>query len=209
MKIQDFKKEVIALAELNSSLTKGYGREWKPSDYDGYENKNKLLKELVNKAKENKFPVLYDKVSSVVYFIFGKIKQQISFHTVGDSFGLPHTNVDWDGVRNSHKYSESQISKLRLERKKECQKRKVFRAKKESELVDFANNYILMLEVKKKRSKTEKTKTEIDYDILKIKERLNRPYGLYEYFRYVDGAKELCYKLLPTFSDSYNECVVG
>lgn len=71
MKAQNFKKAVYGLAKFNPLLTKGYGKEWKQSDYDGYTKKNKELNKLVNVAVQKKYPVFYDGRTNVIYFIFG------------------------------------------------------------------------------------------------------------------------------------------
>lgn len=204
MKIQDFKKEVYELAKFNSTLTKGYGKEWKESDYDGYTKKNKELKKLVNVAKQKKYPVFYDGRTNVIYFIFGKV--QISFHTGGgflnsENFGLPHTSVEWDGVKEAYKYSEKEYIKLKNYRKKELQKRINTRTKKENELLEFVKNYINGLNQKFKRARTEKTKSEISKEINLLSKKST--YGLYEYFRHFEGAKEICKELTPMYFDSY------
>jgi len=201
---QDFKKVVYELAKFNSTLTKGYRKEWKQSDYDGYAKKNKELGKLVDVAKKNKYPVFYDGRSNVVYFIFGEV--QISFHTGGgflnsENFGLPSTPIEWDGVKEAFKYSEREYIKLKNYRKKELQKRIALKVKKENELLDFVRNYINELNKKLKRARTEKTKSEISKEINSLSKKTT--YGLYEYFRYFEGAKEICKELTPMYFDSY------
>lgn len=200
MKIQDFKRAVYSLAKFNSTLTKGYRKEWKQSDYDGYAKKNKELGKLVDVAKKNKYPVFYDGRSNVVYFIFGEV--QISFHTGGgflksENFGLPSTPIEWDGVKDAFKYSEKEYLKLKNYRKKELQKRIALKAKKENELIEFVRNYISELNKKLKRARTEKTKSEISKEINSLSKKTN--YELFEYFRY----KEICKELAPMYLDSY------
>ena len=197
---QDFKKVVYELAKFNSTLTKGYRKEWKQSDYDGYAKKNKELGKLVDVAKKNKYPVFYDGRSNVVYFIFGEV--QISFHTGGgflnsENFGLPSTPIEWDGVKEAFKYSEREYIKLKNYRKKELQKRIALKVKKENELLDFVRNYINELNKELKRARTEKTKSEISKEINSLSKKTT--YGLYEYFRY----SEICKELTPMYFDSY------
>lgn len=204
MKLQDFKKAVYELAKFNSLLTKGYRKEWKESDYDGYTKKNKELNKLVNIAKQKKYPIFYDGRTNVIYFIFGEV--QISFHMGGgflnsENFGLPHTPIQWDGVKEAFKYSEKEYLKLKNYRKKELQKRINARTKKENELLQFVVKYIDGLNQKLKRARTEKTKSEISKEINLLSKEST--YGLYEYFRHNEVAKEICKELTPMYFDSY------
>jgi len=203
---ENFKKAVYELAKFNSTLTKGYRKIWKESDYDGYSKKNKELKKLVKVAKAKNYPIFYDGRHNVVYFLFNLV--QISFHTGGgftnaENFGLSHTRVEWDGVTKAHEYSEKEYLQLKEKRKKELQKRIVAKTKKENELIKFAKNHIDSLNTKRNRARTEKTKTEITKEIEIISSE--SMYGLYLYFRFSEGAKEICKDLTPMYFDSYIE----
>lgn len=206
MNKENFKKAVYELAEFNSNLKKGYRKELSESDLIGYAKKNKELKRLIGIAVEKGYPVYHDKRQQVVYFIFGKV--QISFHTGTDysnqpDFGLKSTSVEWDGVRNAHKYSEKEYVRLKNERKKELARRKAELKKKENQLKKFCDNHVVDLEKILKIVHSDKSKAVVSDKIKKLKTMTM--YGLVEYcmYNFDKETKILCMEIKKMYEDSY------
>jgi len=110
----DYVKRVYDLAKFNANLPKGYGLTLSDESRENYNKKNKEIEKLVKIALENNYEVYYNEKQKVIYFIIDNI--QISFHTRGNSFGLPHTNIFWDGVKNSYKYKKNKYDALKQKR---------------------------------------------------------------------------------------------
>jgi len=201
--LEQFKTKVYQLAEFNSSLPKGYGIELTEADHANYEYKQKTLKQLIDEAKSINFPVLYDGRSNVVYFIFGEV--QISFHTCGgygsESFGLPHTCVEWDGVTKAHQYTEAQYIALREQRKAEIERRKQVKGEFEKTLMKIALANIEKLQASLKRARNENRKEEIKREIDKINREMNHGYSLFERYKYT--AQGISEKGHEIYCDSY------
>lgn len=171
----EYSQELHDLAKFNASLTKGYRTTPTDEDIKGYEYKNKKIKELVEKAISHNFPVFYN--SGVVYFIVGE--KQISFHTKGENFGLPNSDIEWDGVTNAHTYSDKDYLILKELRKTIISKRKEVKKEKENQLVSFGQEKIKKLNKALKKSKLEPTKKKIKSDIEKLQNEMNNPYTKY------------------------------
>jgi len=110
----DYVKRVYDLAKFNANLPKGYGLTLSDESRENYNKKNKEIEKLVKIALENNYEVYYNEKQKVIYFIIDNI--QISFHTRGNNFGLPHTNIFWDGVKNSYKYKKNRYDALKQKR---------------------------------------------------------------------------------------------
>jgi len=198
-----FKNKVYKLAEFNSQLPKGYGIDLTEQDHANYQHKQETLKQLVSEAKTINFPVLYDRRSNVVYFIFGEV--QISFHTCGgygsESFGLEHTCVEWDGVTKAHQYTEAQYIALREQRKAEIERRKQVKVEFEKTLVKMALSNIKKLQTSLKRARSENRKEDLKREIDKISREMNHGYSLFCRYKHTDIA--LSEKGHEIYSDSY------
>ena len=165
---EEFKKEVYDLGVFNSTLSKGYRVEKTQQDLDGYAYKSKRLAELIEIALNNSFPVSYDAREGVVYFFFGEI--QISFHIGGffppmEYCGLYHCEVEWDGVKKAHLYTETEYVALRDRRKEELKKRKLILSEKEQELKKAVEIEISLLRKNLKRCKKEASIKEYEKEI--------------------------------------------
>lgn len=204
MNKKEFKKAVYDLAKFNATLTKGYKTELSHKDVEGYKYKDETLKKLVEIAINKKYPVFYDGRSNVIYFYFGQI--QISFHTTSHfallkSYGLNHTPIEWDGIKNSYKYSEKQYIQLREQRKKELKTRLINLKVNEMELLGMSYWYLEKLRLEYKKSKRKKEKKDIEEEINYILKQ--DTYGLYKYFRFREGFISLCHELTIMYSDDY------
>lgn len=201
---QEFKVAVYQLAAFNATLTKGYCEQWKDCDYEGYKEKKIKLQALVDTALKSNFPVFYDRRVNVVYFLFGEI--QISFHTGGgyvnkESFGLPHTEVKWDGVKNAHTYTEKEYIALKEYRKEELARRMQALKEKENQIKAFADKFLAQLTAKLKRARSERSKNEIQKEIDSIAKM--DAYQLSREFRYNEEAKDICNALSSMYCDNY------
>lgn len=208
MELNEFKKAVYELAEFNGKLTKGYKNIWKSADYRGYKYKHERLRELVRIAKQNKYIVYYDARVCVVYFIFGEV--QISFHTGSsafdcESYGLPSTNIEWDGIKNAYKYSESEYLGLKKYRKEELHRRKDLLSKLEKNLNYYVIKYRSMLEQKLKKVRSSSSKSAVVSEIEHIDKMSNSSILKYIIAIYPDDSEfiKLYSELLPMYNDNY------
>lgn len=205
-----FKNHVYDLAKFNSELSKGYMVNHSQSDIEGYSRKNIELKKLIDIAIKNNYPVFYDARTNVVYFLFGEI--QISFHTGSglfnkENFGLAHTPIEWDGVKNAFKYSEKEYLELKKERLIEIENRKKNKKKKEIEFVFYLKKYEDFLFKKLKRVRSQKSKEIILTEIRYISNA--RISTLVDYFSQQPilsnklGVMNVVENLKPMYKDSY------
>ena len=197
----EFKKEVYDLAFFNDTLSKGYRVEKTQNDLDGYVYKSNRLAELVAIAIKNSFPVSYDGREGVVYFFFGEV--QISFH-IGEMFaprehcGLHHCEVEWDGVKKAHLYTEAEYVRLREYRKEELTKRKLILAEKEQELKNIVEKEISLMRKNLKRCKKEATIKWYEKEISYLSEA-----SLYSIVTTRGWISPLCREMERMYRDSY------
>jgi hypothetical protein len=176
MEYNKFKKAIYNLAKFNSTLTKGYGKEWTDRDYIGYKHKNKQLKRLCEIAIKNNYEV-YNSFG-IIYFIFGNI--QISFHlnsgyVLNEDFDfVPKKNIEWDRIKNAHSYTEKEYIKLKQIVEVEINNRIKYKNTHYTIFVDMIKKHLDILNVKYSKSKSEKNKLKLMEDINVINLFLNK-----------------------------------
>jgi len=142
----DYVKRVYDLAKFNANLPKGYGLTLSDESRENYNKKNKEIEKLVKIALENNYEVYYNEKQKVIYFIIDNI--QISFHTRGNNYGLPHTNIFWDGVKNSYKYKKNRYDALKQKRLDIISPKIELLEKKEKEFIEKGKKQLEIWEEK-------------------------------------------------------------